>query len=30
VVYFVIPFLLATLVLGLRELGLLARRKTCA
>jgi uncharacterized membrane protein YbhN (UPF0104 family) len=29
VVYFVIPFLLATLALGLRELGLLARPKAC-
>ena len=28
VVYFVIPFLLATVVLGLRELGLLARSRT--
>ena len=30
VIYFVIPFLLATLALGLRELGLVARPKTCA
>jgi hypothetical protein len=30
VVYFVIPFLLATLALGLRELGLVARRKARA
>jgi glycosyltransferase 2 family protein len=29
VVYFVIPFLLATLALGLRELGLVARPKAC-
>ena len=30
VIYFGIPFLLATLALGLRELGLLARPKACA
>ena len=29
VIYFVIPFLLATLALGLRELGLLARVRRC-